>query len=136
VAQFGAVLGREFAYALLRAVTPLEEPTLQQSVAQLVEAELLYQRGHPPQATDLFKHYLGELAPGHAHLEQGATLYDSQQHRALAFSTFQNSGVACRGFASQTLWYLGFPDQALAQSQVGISLAQDVAPLLPGVCAV
>ena len=58
VAQLGAVLGREFSYALLRAVTPLEEPTLQQSLAQLVEAELLYQRGHPPQATYIFKHAL------------------------------------------------------------------------------
>ena len=58
VAQLGAVLGREFSYALLRAVTPLEEPTLQQSVAQLVEAELLYQRGHPPQAMYIFKHAL------------------------------------------------------------------------------
>ena len=58
VAQLGAVLGREFSYALLRAVAPLEEPTLQQSLAQLVEAELLYQRGHPPQATYLFKHAL------------------------------------------------------------------------------
>jgi predicted ATPase/class 3 adenylate cyclase len=58
VAQLGAVLGREFAYGLLRAVAPLEESTLQQSLAQLVEAELLYQRGHPPQATYLFKHAL------------------------------------------------------------------------------
>ena len=40
----------EFAYALLRAVAPMDEPTLQQGLAQLVEAELLYQR-HPPQAT-------------------------------------------------------------------------------------
>jgi predicted ATPase len=58
VAQLGAVLGREFSYALLRAVAPLEEPTLQQSVAQLVEAELLYQRGYPPQAAYIFKHTL------------------------------------------------------------------------------
>jgi class 3 adenylate cyclase/predicted ATPase len=58
VAQLGAVLGREFSYALLRAVALLEEPILQQSLAQLVEAELLYQRGHPPQATYLFKHAL------------------------------------------------------------------------------
>ena len=58
VAQLGAVLGREFSYALLRAVTPLEEPVLQQSLAQLVEAELLYQRDQPPQATYLFKHAL------------------------------------------------------------------------------
>ena len=58
VAQLSAVLGREFSYVLLRAVVPLEEPTLQQSLAQLVEAELLYQRGHPPQATYVFKHAL------------------------------------------------------------------------------
>jgi len=58
VAQLGAVLGREFAYALLRAVAPLDEATVQQALAQLVEAELLYQRGMPPQATYVFKHAL------------------------------------------------------------------------------
>jgi predicted ATPase len=58
VAQLGAVLGREFAYALLRAVAPLDEATLQQALAQLVEAELLYQRGMPPQVTYVFKHAL------------------------------------------------------------------------------
>jgi predicted ATPase len=58
VAQFGAVLGREFSYALLQAVVPLDEATVQQALAQLVEAELLYQRGKPPQATYVFKHAL------------------------------------------------------------------------------
>jgi predicted ATPase len=58
VAQLGAVLGREFAYALLRAMAPMDEPTLQQSLAQFVEAELLYQRSILPQATYLFKHAL------------------------------------------------------------------------------
>src|SRR5207302_3116675 len=38
--------------------TPLDEGTLQQGLRQLVEAELLYQRGIPPQATYLFKHAL------------------------------------------------------------------------------
>src|SRR5262249_18815208 len=69
--------------------------------------------------------YLGELASGHAHLAQGAALYDPQQHRSLAFSTFQNPGVSCRCFAARILWYLGFPDQALAWSQAGLLLAQD-----------
>ena len=58
VAQLGAVLGREFAYEILQAVAPMDEPTLQHSLAQLVEAELLYQRGQPPQATYSFKHAL------------------------------------------------------------------------------
>ena len=56
VAQLGATLGRTFSYELLRAVTPLDEAALQQALAQLVIAELLYQRGVLPQATYLFKH--------------------------------------------------------------------------------
>jgi predicted ATPase/class 3 adenylate cyclase len=58
VAQLSAVLGREFPYELLRAVALLDEGTLQQALAQLVGAELLYQLGVPPQATYLFKHAL------------------------------------------------------------------------------
>ena len=58
VAQLGAVLGRTFAYEVLQAVTLLDEASLQQALARLVEAELLYQRGVPPQATYLFKHAL------------------------------------------------------------------------------
>jgi predicted ATPase len=62
VAQLGAVLGREFAYELLQAVAPMDESTLQHRLAQLIEAELLYQRGQPPQATYLFKHALMQEA--------------------------------------------------------------------------
>jgi predicted ATPase len=58
IAQLGATLGREFSYELLHAVSLLDEKTLQQGLRQLVEAELLYQRGLPPQATYLFKHAL------------------------------------------------------------------------------
>jgi len=58
VAQLGASLGREFSYELLHAVSPLEETPLQQALAKLVEAEVLYQRGLPPQARYLFKHAL------------------------------------------------------------------------------
>jgi len=58
IAQVGAVLGREFSYELLHAVSPLDEAPLQQGLRQLVEAELIYQRGLPPQATYLFKHAL------------------------------------------------------------------------------
>ena len=58
VAQVGAVLGREFAYDLLQAIAPQDEDTLQAGLAQLVGAELLYQRGRPPRARYLFKHAL------------------------------------------------------------------------------
>jgi hypothetical protein len=58
VAQLGATIGRTFAYELLHAVSPLDEATLQHSLRQLVEAELVYQRGVSPQATYMFKHAL------------------------------------------------------------------------------
>jgi predicted ATPase len=58
IAQVGATIGREFTYGVLQVVSPLTADTLQQGLRQLVEAELLYQRGLPPQATYLFKHAL------------------------------------------------------------------------------
>ncbi len=58
VAQLGAVLGREFAYELIAAVAPMDEATVERGLAQLVDAELLYQRGRPPQARYRFKHAL------------------------------------------------------------------------------
>lgn len=58
VAQLGSVIGREFSYELLHAVSPIDEPTLQRELHQLVEAELLFQRGHPPLSSYIFKHAL------------------------------------------------------------------------------
>src|SRR4029453_17868353 len=58
MAQLGATLGREFSYELLQAVSPWDEDTLHRGLHQLVEAEFLYQRGLPPQATYRFKHAL------------------------------------------------------------------------------
>ncbi|GAG04229.1 unnamed protein product, partial [marine sediment metagenome] len=58
VAQLGAVLGREFAYEMLKAIAPMDEAQLQDGLSQLVEAELLYRRGRPPRAKYIFKHAL------------------------------------------------------------------------------
>jgi class 3 adenylate cyclase/predicted ATPase len=58
VAQLGATIGRTFTYELLQAVSPLDTATLQQGLRQLVEAELVYQRGAPLQALYTFKHAL------------------------------------------------------------------------------
>ena len=58
VAQLGAVCGREFSYELLEAISPLDEPALQEGLSQLVKAELLYRRLLPPQVIYTFKHAL------------------------------------------------------------------------------
>jgi class 3 adenylate cyclase/predicted ATPase len=62
VAQLAAVLGREFGYDLLAAVAAVDAPTLQAELAKLVQAEILYPKGRPPQCTYLFKHALLEDA--------------------------------------------------------------------------
>jgi hypothetical protein len=58
IAQVGAVLGREFSYELVRAVRPCPGAELEKGLENLVDAELLYARGSPPEATYLFKHAL------------------------------------------------------------------------------
>jgi len=58
VAQLGATLGREFSYDLIRAVSPLDETSLQQALAKLVEAEILYQHGVGQLTRYFFKHAL------------------------------------------------------------------------------
>src|SRR5262249_8470518 len=58
VAQYAAVIGRQFSYELLQAVSQVDEVLLQHELGRLVEAEIVYQRGVPPQATYTFKHAL------------------------------------------------------------------------------
>src|SRR5262249_34077391 len=58
IAQLGATIGRQFSHALLQAVAQLNDRTLHEELHRLVEAELLYPRGVPPQSTYVFKHAL------------------------------------------------------------------------------
>jgi TolB-like protein/class 3 adenylate cyclase/predicted ATPase len=58
VAQIGAAIGREFSYALLRAVSRLSEDELTASLDRLVASALVFQRGTPPEAVYIFKHAL------------------------------------------------------------------------------
>jgi predicted ATPase len=58
IAQIGAAIGREFSYPLLEAVSPITGQALQDALRQLVEAELIYGRGEPPEASYTFKHAL------------------------------------------------------------------------------
>jgi tetratricopeptide (TPR) repeat protein len=78
VAQLGATLGREFSYELLHAVSPWDEATVHRGLQQLVEAELVYQRGVPPQATYTFKHALIQEAAYQALLKSTRQQYHQQ----------------------------------------------------------
>jgi predicted ATPase len=58
VTQIGAAIGREFPYALIATVATLPEKDLRAALQQLVGAELIFQRGVPPNANYTFKHAL------------------------------------------------------------------------------
>lgn len=58
VAQLGATLGREFTHELLQAVATLDPPTLDEELNKLLDAELIFKKGRPPQVSYIFKHAL------------------------------------------------------------------------------
>jgi predicted ATPase len=58
VAQIGAVIGREFSYELLAAVSPLHNNQLADALSQLEMAGLVFARGASPRSTYTFKHAL------------------------------------------------------------------------------
>jgi class 3 adenylate cyclase/predicted ATPase len=58
VAQIGSVIGREFPYGLMAEVAPLKAEDLLDALARLVQSELVFSRGEPPEATYTFKHAL------------------------------------------------------------------------------
>jgi class 3 adenylate cyclase/predicted ATPase len=58
VAQTGAVIGRDFSYALLHAVAGMEDAALQTTLDRLVEANILLVQGLPPDSNYRFKHVL------------------------------------------------------------------------------
>ena len=93
------------------------------SLAQSLQDPPLLVVAHDVLADTLL--WLGEFAPARVHSEQGLALYDKEEHRNLAFLYGgYDPGVACLCWAAWTLWYLGYPEQALQKSQEALTLAQ------------
>ncbi len=53
-----SIIGREFAYELIEAISPVPQATLLTDLDRLVQSDLLGQRGSPPQSRYIFKHAL------------------------------------------------------------------------------
>jgi class 3 adenylate cyclase/predicted ATPase len=58
VVQAGAAIGRSFSYAMIASLTGQSVTSLRAALQSLVDAELIFQRGTPPDATYVFKHAL------------------------------------------------------------------------------
>jgi predicted ATPase len=72
--------------------------------------------------------YHGELAVAREHWEQAIALYDPQKHSPQVFGVaVHDLGVYCRSYAAWTLWFLGYPDQALKRIREALTLAREIA---------
>jgi len=146
VAQIGAAIGREFPYALLRAVSRLPEDELQASLARLVASELVSGRGTPPEAVYAFKHALVQDAAHASLLRSSRQQLHAQIAEALEIQfpeTMENQpelfaqhyaeaglaekSVACWGMAGQRSAARSAMVEAAAQLQRGL----DQLALLP-----
>ena len=88
------------------------------------DSALLLQAHHALGPTDV---NAGDWASAQMHLEQCISLYDPQEHRSHAFLYGGHDLCACcLGFAAQSLWMLGYPDQALEKSRKSLALAQEL----------
>jgi DNA-binding winged helix-turn-helix (wHTH) protein/tetratricopeptide (TPR) repeat protein len=91
----------------------------------------LAQRQHDP-ALLLCGHYAvgdallwrGEFTAARMHLEQGISAYEPQRHHPHDYLYESDPWLACVGALSMTLWFLGYPDQALQRSTEALTHAQ------------
>ncbi len=116
VAQLGAVLGRDFAYEMLRAITALDEPRLRDVLGRLVEAELLYQRGRPPRSRYIFKHALIQDAAYQSLLRRTRQQYHRQVAELLE-SNFADTVAASPELLAHHYTEAGLPAPAVAYWQ-------------------
>jgi class 3 adenylate cyclase/tetratricopeptide (TPR) repeat protein len=112
VAQLGATIGRTFAYDVVQAVVPLDAAALQGALAQLVEAEVVAQRGLPPQATYTFKHALIQDAAYQSLLRSTRQQYHQRIAQVLA-ERFPETAETQPEVLAQHYTAAGLHDQAL-----------------------
>ncbi len=70
---------------------------------------------------------LGECLAAKTYSENSVALYDPQQRRAQTFVYGEDPAMTVLLFYSQSLFVLGYPDQALRKSQEALTLARELA---------
>ncbi len=134
VAQIGATLGRQFSHELIAAVAPMPPAQLDEALAQLVGAELIYRRGTPPLSTYIFKHALVQDAAygtllrsrrQQLHARIAATLENRFPEIALAQPALLARHCTEAGLGEKAIGYcLKAGQQALARSAMAEAVAQ------------
>jgi predicted ATPase/class 3 adenylate cyclase len=125
VAQIGAALGRSFSHELISAVAPMPQRQLDDALAQLATAELIFRRGTPP-AEYTFKHALVQDAAystllrtrrQQIHARIVATLEDQFPENVMAQPALLAQHCAEAGLTDKAVVYwLKAGQQAMARS--------------------
>jgi len=134
VAQVGAALGRQFSHELISAVAKMPKKQLDDTLARLVQAELIFRRGSPPDAEYTFKHTLVQEAAyatllrsrrQQLHASIAATLEDQFPEIVVAHPALLAQHCVEAGLAEKAVVYrLRAGQQALARSAMTEAVAQ------------
>ena len=125
IAQIGAVLGRDFTYALLKAVGGVDDSALQSALVRLVGADVLVAKGAGHEANYRFKHALIQDAAYDSLLKshrqalhrRAAQILAEQKERAAAEPEFIAHHFTEAGFNDEAIeWWGRAGDQALRRS--------------------
>jgi tetratricopeptide (TPR) repeat protein len=104
--------GKELAEELLRLAERAQDNAL------LLQAHHALGRAHA---------FLGDWAMARTHMEQAIAHYNVTEHREHAYLYGgYDPCVSCLGYAAQSLWMLGYPDQALQRGREALTLARDL----------
>ena len=81
--------------------------------------------GHASSGRNLM--FVGRFASSRSHLEEALALYDPISHRSLVNQVGSDAHVNSQAYLGFVLFCLGYPDQALAQSNAAIAEARRLA---------
>jgi class 3 adenylate cyclase/predicted ATPase len=70
--------------------------------------------------------FTGHFAESWAHFDQAMALYDLAEHRPLATRFNYETGVTVLTYRSLALWFLGYPDAALAEADQAVNNAREI----------
>ncbi|WP_407179303.1 AAA family ATPase [Bradyrhizobium sp. STM 3562] len=134
MAQIGAALGRSFSHELISAVAAMPQQQVDGALAQLVRAELVFQRGSPPDAEYTFKHALVQDAAystllrgrrQQIHARVATTLENQFPEIVAAQPQLMAQHCAEAGFNEKAVGYrLKAGQQAVARSAMTEAVAQ------------
>jgi DNA-binding SARP family transcriptional activator/predicted ATPase len=94
-------------------------------LARRKQDEMLLVEGH--YVLGVVSFWRGEFAASREHLETALAHYGSQRRRTHLTMYTQDPEVICLSRLAWTLWYLGYPDQAVRKAQEALSRAQSLA---------